>query len=121
MDPARRDRAQPPPFAGTDGPGNREEILSRFGDIVPKARRLPAARAERFAGNLPAAFAAHQEERIIRAHRVVLSSRMLGRLHHAQGEERRNRNAVMGAKSPEDFHNGLRWLHGGTGLTARAD
>jgi hypothetical protein len=75
---------------GTNEPGTREEILSRY-----------------------------QEERILRAYRVVLSSRMRGKVYHAQGVERKIRNSVMGAKSPEDFYNGLQWLYGGTGLSAR--
>lgn len=158
---------------GTNEPGTREEILSRFGDVVPKARKLLekpsewrrwvlgdrepienwtdghvtllgdaahpthqyfaqgacmaledavclADRVEHFEGDLKTAFAAYQEERIVRAYRVVLSSRMLGRVYHAQGVERKIRNAVMGAKSPDDFYNGLQWLYGGTGLSARA-
>lgn len=158
---------------GTNEPGTREEILSRFGDVVPKARKLLekpsewrrwvlgdrepienwtdgnvtllgdaahpthqyfaqgacmaledavclADRVEQFEGDLKTAFAAYQEERIVRAYRVVLSSRMLGRVYHAQGVERKIRNAVMGAKSPDDFYNGLQWLYGGTGLSAQA-
>jgi len=159
--------------AGTSEPGTREEILGRFGAVVPKARKLLEKPAEwrrwvlgdrepietwtdgnvtllgdaahpthqyfaqgacmaledsvcladaleRCGGDLGAAFHAYQEERIVRAYRVVLSSRMLGKLYHAEGVERKIRNSVMGAKSPEDFYNGLQWLYGGTGLPARA-
>ncbi|PWC31603.1 3-hydroxybenzoate 6-monooxygenase [Azospirillum sp. TSO22-1] len=157
---------------GVNEPGTREEILGRFGDIVPKARKLLekptewrrwvlgdrepienwtdgrvtllgdaahpthqyfaqgacmaledsvclADKIERFEGDLAAAFAAYQEERIVRAYRVVLSSRMLGKIYHAQGVERKIRNSVLGAKTPEEFYNGLQWLYGGTGLSAR--
>ncbi|MGQ9369523.1 3-hydroxybenzoate 6-monooxygenase [Azospirillum sp. ST 5-10] len=158
---------------GSNEPGTREEILGRFGAIVPKARKLLekptewrrwvlgdrepietwtdgrvtllgdaahpthqyfaqgacmaledavclADMVERHDGDLAAAFLAYQEERIVRAYRVVLSSRMLGKLYHAEGVERKIRNAVMGAKTPEDFYNGLQWLYGGTGLSAYA-
>ncbi|WP_029009255.1 3-hydroxybenzoate 6-monooxygenase [Azospirillum halopraeferens] len=156
---------------GTNEPGTREEVLGRFGAIVPKARKLLekptewrrwvlgdrepienwtdgnvtllgdaahpthqyfaqgacmaledsvclADKLRRCEGDLGAAFHAYQEERIVRAYRVVLSSRMLGKLYHAEGVERKIRNAVMGAKSPDDFYNGLQWLYGGTGLSA---
>jgi salicylate hydroxylase len=155
---------------GSNEPGTREEVLSRFGDIVPRARKLLevptewrrwvlgdrepienwtdgrvtllgdaahpthqyfaqgacmaledavclADRVARFEGDFNAAFLSYQDNRIVRAYRVVLSSRMLGKLYHAEGVERRIRNAMLGAKSPEDFYNGLQWLYGGTGLT----
>ncbi|RAU21439.1 salicylate hydroxylase [Paramagnetospirillum kuznetsovii] len=154
---------------GTNEPGHRDEVLSRFGDIVPRARKLLevptewrrwvlgdrepienwsdgnvtllgdaahpthqyfaqgacmamedavclADRVEKFDGDFKSAFIAYQDERIIRAYRVVLSSRQLGLLYHAQGVERKIRNAVLGAKSPNDFYNSLEWLYGGTGL-----
>ena len=156
---------------GTNEPGTREEILGRFGDVVPKARKLLekpsewrrwvlgdrepidnwtdgrvtllgdaahpthqyfaqgacmaledavclADKVEKHEGDLTAAFNAYQEERIVRAYRVVLSSRMLGNVYHATGIERKIRNAWLGAKSPEDFYNSLQWLYGGTGLSA---
>ena len=54
----------------------------------------------------------------MRAYRVVLSSRMLGRVYHAEGVERKIRNSVLGAKTPDEFYDGLQWLYGGTGLAA---
>lgn len=155
---------------GTNEPGTREEILGRFGDIVPKARKLLekptewrrwvlgdrepienwtdgtvtllgdaahpthqyfaqgacmaledavclADRVERCEGDLNAAFLAYQKERIARAYRVVLSSRLLGQVYHAQGAERLVRNAWLGAKSPDDFYDSLSWLYSGTGLS----
>ncbi len=155
---------------GSNEPGTREEVLSRFGDIVPRARKLLevptewrrwvlgdrepienwtdgrvtllgdaahpthqyfaqgacmaledavclADRVAKSEGDFNAAFLSYQDNRIVRAYRVVLSSRMLGKLYHAEGVERRIRNAMLGAKSPEDFYNGLQWLYGGTGLT----
>ena len=73
---------------------------------------------ERSQGNFTRAFLAYQENRIVRAYRVVLSSRMLGRVYHAEGVERKIRNSVLGAKSPSEFYDGLQWLYGGTGLAA---
>lgn len=154
---------------GTNEPGTREEVLSRFGDIVPRARKLLevptewrrwvlgdrepienwtdgrvtllgdaahpthqyfaqgacmamedavclADRVEKCGGDLGGAFRSYQDNRIVRAYRVVLSSRMLGKLYHAEGVERRIRNSVLGARTPEEFYNSLQWLYGGTGL-----
>jgi salicylate hydroxylase len=156
---------------GVNEPGNREEILSRFGHIVPKARKLLeiptewrrwvlgdrepienwtegrvtllgdaahpmhqyfaqgacmamedavclADQVERCQGNFTSAFLAYQENRIVRAYRVVLSARMLGRLYHAEGVERKIRNSVLGARSANEFYDGLQWLYRGTGLAA---
>lgn len=72
----------------------------------------------KFGDDLEGAFAAYQKERIIRAYRVVLSSRMLGMMFHARGVERLIRNSVLGARKPEEFYNSLEWLYGGNGLTA---
>lgn len=154
---------------GSNEPGTKEEVLSRFGQVVPKARKILetptewrrwvlgdrepienwtdgrvtllgdaahpthqyfaqgacmamedsvclADKIEHCDGDLNAAFMAYQEERIVRAYRVVLSSRMLGKVYHATGVERKIRNSVMGAKTPEQFYDGLEWLYGGTGL-----
>lgn len=156
---------------GSNEPGTSEEVLSRFGDIVPKARKLlevpqtwrrwvlgdrepienwtdgnvvllgDAAHPthqyfaqgacmaledavclghelERHDGDFNAAFLAYQTIRIPRAYRVVLSSRELGRVYHAQGVERLVRNQWLGSKSPTQFYDSLEWLYGGTGLGA---
>lgn len=155
---------------GVSEAGTREEILSRFGNVVQRARKLlevptewrrwvlgdrepienwtdgrvtllgdaahpthqyfaqgacmamedavcVADKFDKTNGDLDAAFQAYQHDRIIRAYRVVLSSRMLGRVYHAEGVERKIRNSVLGAKTPEEFYNGLQWLYGGNGLT----
>lgn len=156
---------------GSNEPGTREEVLSRFANIVPRARKLlevpsewrrwvlgdrdPIANwidgnvallgdaahptyqyfaqgacmamedavclADSFAnsgGDFPAAFQAYQDARIPRAYRVVLSSRELGRLYHADGVERLVRNAWLKDKTPEQFFSSLYWLHGGNGLSS---
>lgn len=155
---------------GVSEAGTREEILSRFGNVVQRARKLLevptewrrwvlgdrepienwtdgrvtllgdaahpthqyfaqgacmamedavclADKFDKTNGDLDAAFQAYQHDRIIRAYRVVLSSRMLGRVYHAEGVERKIRNSVLGAKTPEEFYDGLQWLYGGNGLT----
>lgn len=155
---------------GVSEAGTREEILSRFGNVVQRARKLLevptewrrwvlgdrepienwtdgrvtllgdaahpthqyfaqgacmamedavclADKFDKTDGDLDAAFQAYQHDRIIRAYRVVLSSRMLGRVYHAEGVERKIRNSVLGAKTPEEFYDGLQWLYGGNGLT----
>ena len=159
---------------GTNEPGTPEEVLSRFGKVVPKARKILETPTEWrrwvlgdrdpienwtdgrvtllgdaahpthqyfaqgacmamedavclsdrlskyansiYGSDLNAAFLSYQEERIIRAYRVVLSSRELGRLYHAEGVFRKIRNDVMSKKTAEDYYNGLQWLYGGTGL-----
>ena len=154
---------------GSNEPGNREEVLSRFADIVPKARKLlevprewrrwvlgdrdpignwtdervtllgdaahptyqyfaqgacmamedAVCLADKFAksgGDFAGAFQAYQDERIPRAYRVVLSSRELGRVYHAEGVERLVRNAWLKGKTPEQFYASMQWLYGGNGL-----
>ncbi len=156
---------------GSNEPGTSEEVLTRFGDIVPRARKLlevpktwrrwvlgdrdpienwtdgnvtllgDAAHPthqyfaqgacmaledavclghelERHDGDFATAFLAYQTARIPRAYRVILSSRELGRVYHAQGVERLVRNQWLGSKSPTQFYDSLEWLYGGNGLTA---
>lgn len=154
---------------GSNEPGKREEVLGRFANIVPRARKLlevptewrrwvlgdrdpignwtdgrvtllgdaahptyqyfaqgacmamedAVCLADKFAksgGDFKAAFQAYQDERIPRAYRVVLSSRELGRVYHADGVERLVRNAWLKDKTPEQFYASMQWLYGGNGL-----
>lgn len=155
---------------GSNEPGTREEILDRFGHIVPKARKLLevpqnwrrwvladrdpisnwvdgnvvllgdaahpthqyfaqgacmamedsvmlAHQLEAHKGDFAKAFADYQKARIVRAYRVVLSSREIGKhVYHAEGPARLIRNAVLGHKSQQSFRDSLAWLYGGTGL-----
>ena len=158
---------------GSNEPGKREEVLGRFANIVPKARRLLeipsewrrwvlgdrdpignwtdgcvtllgdaahptyqyfaqgacmamedavclAAKFEATGGDFAAAFRAYQDQRIPRAYRVVLSSRELGRVYHAEGVERLVRNRWLLDKTPEQFYTSMQWLYGGDGLTGSA-
>lgn len=72
---------------------------------------------ERHDGDLDAAFEAYRLERVVRTARVQMSSRLMGDyVYHPDGAKRLVRNAVLGAKMPEDHYDGLQWLYGGTGL-----
>ncbi len=156
---------------GANEAGTREEVLDRFGHVVPRARKLleipktwrrwvlgdrdpienwidgrvvllgDAAhpthqyfaqgacmamedsvmlshQLDAHGGDFAAAFADYQAARIVRAYRVVISSRLIGKhIYHPEGAERLLRNAVMGAKTQTDWCDGLQWLYGGTGLS----
>lgn len=156
---------------GVNEAGTREEVLERFGHIVPKARKLLevpkswrrwvlgdrdpienwtdgrvvllgdaahpthqyfaqgacmamedsvmlAHQLEQHRGDFSAAFAEYQKARIVRAYRVVLSSRLIGKhIYHAEGAERMVRNSVMAAKTQQEYYQSLAWLYGGNGLT----
>jgi len=56
-------------------------------------------------------------QRFPRTARVQLQSRLIGEhIYHPAGEHARLRNAIMSAKSSEDYYRDLAWLYGGTGL-----
>jgi 3-hydroxybenzoate 6-monooxygenase len=64
-----------------------------------------------------AALEGYREQRFPRTARVQLLSRAIGEhIYHPSGEHARIRNAVMGAKSQEEWYGDLAWLYGGTGL-----
>ena len=55
--------------------------------------------------------------RFPRTARVQLLSRAIGEhIYHPSGEHARLRNAIMSAKSQEEWYGDLAWLYGGTGL-----
>ena len=63
------------------------------------------------------ALEAYRALRFPRTARVQLMSRAIGEhIYHPAGEHARLRNAIMGAKSSEDWYGDLAWLYGGTGL-----
>jgi salicylate hydroxylase len=65
-----------------------------------------------------AALEAYRAQRFQRTARVQLLSRAIGEhIYHPAGEHARLRNAIMGAKSQEEWHGDLAWLYGGTGLS----
>ena len=59
----------------------------------------------------------YREQRFPRTARVQLMSRLIGEhIYHPSGEHARLRNAIMSAKSQEEWYGDLAWLYGGTGL-----
>ncbi len=63
-------------------------------------------------GDFGRAFAHYERSRIARTARVVLSSREMGRIYHAQGVERLVRNELWRGRRPERFYDALEWLYG---------
>jgi 2-polyprenyl-6-methoxyphenol hydroxylase-like FAD-dependent oxidoreductase len=63
------------------------------------------------------ALESYRQQRVVRASRVQLQSRAIGEhIYHPAGAHALVRNAIMGAKTSEDYYNDLAWLYGGTGL-----
>ena len=61
----------------------------------------------------------YRAQRFPRTARVQLMSRAIGEhIYHPAGEHARLRNAIMGAKTQEEWFGDLAWLYGGTGLGA---
>lgn len=58
------------------------------------------------------AFDLYQRSRVARTARIVLSSREMGRIYHAQGVERLVRNDLWRGRSPERFYDAMEWLYG---------
>jgi 3-hydroxybenzoate 6-monooxygenase len=66
-----------------------------------------------------AALEAYRAQRFARTARVQMLSRAIGEhIYHPDGEHARLRNAIMGAKSQEEWYGDLAWLYGGTGLAS---
>ena len=64
-----------------------------------------------------AALERYRAQRFPRTARVQLLSRAIGEhIYHPAGEHARIRNAIMRAKTSEDYYNDLAWLYGGTRL-----
>jgi salicylate hydroxylase len=64
------------------------------------------------------ALEAYRAQRFARTARVQLMSRAIGEhIYHPAGEHARLRNAILGAKSQDEWRDDLAWLYGGTGLT----
>lgn len=65
-------------------------------------------------GDFRKAFIAYQNARMARTSRVVMQSRLIGDfIYHPDRAQRLLRNAVMRAKSAEDYYRDLQWLYGG--------
>jgi 2-polyprenyl-6-methoxyphenol hydroxylase-like FAD-dependent oxidoreductase len=66
-----------------------------------------------------AALEHYNAQRFARTARVQLLSRAIGEhIYHPAGEHARVRNAIMAAKTSEDYYDHLAWLYGGTGLAS---
>ncbi|QPF85455.1 3-hydroxybenzoate 6-monooxygenase [Bradyrhizobium genosp. L] len=64
-----------------------------------------------------AALEAYRAQRFQRTARVQLMSRAIGEhVYHPAGAHARVRNAIMSAKSQEEWCDDIAWLYGGTGL-----
>ncbi len=69
-------------------------------------------------GQVEPALEAYRSQRVLRTARVQLQSRAIGdHIYHPAGAHASLRNAILGAKTPEQFYNDLAWLYGGSGLT----
>ena len=59
----------------------------------------------------------YQDRRRLRTARVQLQSRAIGEhVYHPAGAHAALRNAVMGARGPQDWYDQIEWLYGSTGL-----
>jgi 2-polyprenyl-6-methoxyphenol hydroxylase-like FAD-dependent oxidoreductase len=59
----------------------------------------------------------YRAQRVVRTARVQLQSRAIGEhIYHPAGAHAAVRNAIMRAKSSDDYYAHLAWLYGGTGL-----
>jgi salicylate hydroxylase len=71
----------------------------------------------RYPDDYATALKRYRAQRFPRTARVQLLSRAIGEhIYHPSGEHARIRNAIMRAKTSEDYYRDLAWLYGGTGL-----
>ncbi|WP_374788900.1 3-hydroxybenzoate 6-monooxygenase [Brucella oryzae] len=76
-----------------------------------------AAELEGNEGSLESALLAYNSKRALRTARIQLQSREIGQhIYHPAGAHARLRNAMMRAKTAEDWHDSVAWLYGTTGL-----
>jgi len=76
-----------------------------------------AAEMEARSGDIDRVLPAYNKRRALRTARVQLQSREIGQhVYHPAGAHAELRNAIMRAKSPEDWYNIIDWLYGSTGL-----
>lgn len=68
-------------------------------------------------GDVMTALPAYQDMRRLRTARVQLQSREVGtHIYHPDGAHAQLRNAIMSAKSPDEWYDTVDWLYGSTGL-----
>ncbi|MDW8316006.1 MAG: 3-hydroxybenzoate 6-monooxygenase [Rhodovarius sp.] len=72
---------------------------------------------EAYPGRIETALEAYRAQRLLRTARVQLQSRAIGEhIYHPSGVHALLRNAIMSAKSSEDWYEIVAWLYGSTGL-----
>lgn len=72
---------------------------------------------EALSGDVERALPSYNEKRRMRTARVQLQSREIGNhVYHPDGAHAELRNAIMRAKSAEDWYDVVDWLYGSTGL-----
>jgi len=65
-----------------------------------------------------AALENYRAQRFAHTARVQLLSRAIGEhIYHPDGEHARLRNAIMSAKSQEEWHGDLAWIYGSRGVS----
>ncbi len=68
-----------------------------------------------------AALEAYRRSRVLRTARIQLTSREVGQhIYHPAGPHALLRNAIMSAKTDEDWYDSLAWLYGSSGLDSKA-
>lgn len=76
-----------------------------------------AAEMEALSGDIERVLPAYQAKRRMRTARIQLQSREIGtHIYHPEGAHAELRNAIMSAKTPEDWYDSVEWLYGSTGL-----
>lgn len=76
-----------------------------------------SAEMEANSGDIERVLQQYQNRRRLRTARVQLQSREIGQhVYHPAGAHAELRNAVMSARSPDEWYDQIEWLYGSTGL-----
>ena len=62
--------------------------------------------------NLPAAFAAYQNDRYLRTGRTQIMARVYGEFYHARGVAAELRDMALSGRTPQQSYEGINWLYG---------
>jgi salicylate hydroxylase len=72
-------------------------------------------------GAIEPALKAYNARRVLRTTRVQLQSRAMGEhVYHPAGAHAALRNAIMAAKTQDEWYDTVAWIYGGTGLEGSA-
>jgi len=77
-------------------------------DAVTLAAKIAAS-----PDDLPAAFAAYQNERYLRTARVQIMARVYGEFYHARGPAAELRDMALAGRTAQQSYDGIAWLYGG--------